>query len=41
MTSSFGALGFSHINKNAETTEADWTDPNLKGLSAYENQKDY
>ncbi len=39
MTSSFGALGFSHINKNTETTEADWTDPNLKGLSAYEKSK--
>lgn len=39
MTSSFGALGFSHTNKNTETTEADWTDPNLKGLSAYEKSK--
>ncbi|MVM29014.1 NAD-dependent epimerase/dehydratase family protein [Spirosoma sp. HMF4905] len=39
MTSSFGALGFSHTDKNTETTEADWTDPNLKGLSAYEKSK--
>lgn len=39
MTSSFGALGFSHTNKNTETTEADWTDPNLKGLSSYEKSK--
>jgi nucleoside-diphosphate-sugar epimerase len=39
MTSSFGAVGFSHTNKNTETTEADWTDPNLKGLSAYEKSK--
>lgn len=39
MTSSFGAVGFSHTDKNTETTEADWTDPNLKGLSAYEKSK--
>jgi len=39
MTSSFGALGFSHTDKNTETTEADWTDPNLKGLSTYEKSK--
>lgn len=39
MTSSFGALGFSHTDKNIETTEADWTDPNLKGLSIYEKSK--
>ena len=39
MTSSFGAIGFSHTDKNTETTEADWTDPNLKGLSAYEKSK--
>ncbi|MBC6113000.1 SDR family oxidoreductase [Pedobacter fastidiosus] len=39
MTSSFGAVGFSHTNKNTQTTEADWTDPNLKGLSTYEKSK--
>lgn len=39
MTSSFGAVGFSHTDKSTETTEADWTDPNLKGLSAYEKSK--
>lgn len=39
MTSSFGALGFSHTDKNTETTEDDWTDPNLKGLSVYEKSK--
>ena len=39
MTSSFGALGFSHTDKNTETTEADWTNPNLKGLSTYEKSK--
>ena len=39
MTSSFGALGFSHANKNTETTEADWTDLNLRGLSTYEKSK--
>ncbi len=39
MTSSFGAVGFSQTDKNRETTEADWTDPKLKGLSAYEKSK--
>ncbi|GAB3277498.1 aldehyde reductase [Larkinella harenae] len=39
MTSSFGAVGFSNKKRNAETTEADWTDPNEKGLSAYEKSK--
>lgn len=39
MTSNFGAVGFSQTNKNRETTEADWTDPNLKGLSVYEKSK--
>jgi nucleoside-diphosphate-sugar epimerase len=38
-TSSFGALGFSHKDKSTETTEADWTDTNEKGLSAYERSK--
>ena len=39
MTSSFGAVGFSNKIHNSETTEADWTDPNEKGLSAYEKIK--
>jgi nucleoside-diphosphate-sugar epimerase len=39
MTSSFGAVGFSNKKLNSETTEADWTDPNEKGLSAYEKSK--
>ncbi|WP_158796188.1 aldehyde reductase [Pedobacter sp. L105] len=39
LTSSFGALGFSNKNPNRLTTEADWTDPNEKGLSAYEKSK--
>lgn len=39
MTSNFGAVGFSQTNKNRKTTEADWTDPNLKGLSVYEKSK--
>jgi nucleoside-diphosphate-sugar epimerase len=39
MTSSFGAVGFSIKDQNKETTEANWTDPNEKGLSAYEKSK--
>lgn len=39
MTSSFGAVGFSNKKPAAETTEADWTDPNEKGLSLYEKSK--
>ncbi len=39
MTSSFGAVGFSNHKLNSETTEADWTDPHEKGLSAYEKSK--
>jgi nucleoside-diphosphate-sugar epimerase len=39
MTSSFGALGFSNKDRNTVTTEADWTNPNEKGLSAYEKSK--
>ena len=39
MTSSFGAVGFSNHNANTETTEADWTNPNEKGLSPYEKSK--
>lgn len=39
MTSNFGAVGFSQTNKNRETTEADWTDVQTKGLSVYERSK--
>lgn len=39
MTSSFGAAGFSQTDKTRATTEADWTDPALKGLSVYEKSK--
>ncbi|MGC7873271.1 SDR family oxidoreductase [Desulfosporosinus sp. SYSU MS00001] len=39
MTSNFGAVGFSNKNPNTTTTEEDWTDPNEKGLSAYEKSK--
>jgi len=39
MTSSFGALGFSNKDRNTITTEADWTNPNEKGLSIYEKSK--
>ena len=39
MTSNFGAVGFSHFDKKIETTEADWTDTNERGLSVYEKSK--
>ncbi len=39
MTSNFGAVGFSQTDKSRETTEEDWTDINLKGLSIYEKSK--
>ena len=39
MTSNFGAVGFSNKSSEHETTEADWTDPNEKGLSIYEKSK--
>lgn len=39
MTSNFGAVGFSKKDSNHVTTEADWTDPNEKGLSVYEKSK--
>ncbi len=39
MTSSFGAVGFSNTNRAKQTTEEDWTDPDQKALSAYENSK--
>ena len=39
LTSSFGAVGFSQTDSRTATTEAAWTDPALKGLSAYEKSK--
>ncbi len=39
MTSNFGAVGFSKKDPKMATTEADWTDPNEKGLSVYEKSK--
>lgn len=39
MTSNFGAVGFSNKNPNTATTEANWTNPNEKGLSVYEKSK--
>ena len=39
MTANFGAIGFSNHDQTSITTEADWTDPNEKGLSAYEKFK--
>ncbi|PUZ21563.1 Nucleoside-diphosphate-sugar epimerase [Chitinophaga costaii] len=39
MTSNFGAVGFSQTDKSRATTEEDWTDTNLKGLSIYEKSK--
>ena len=38
MTANLGAIGFSN-HSNHPTTEADWTDPNEPGLSAYERSK--
>ncbi len=39
MTSNFGAVGFSNMDKTTITTEENWTDENMKGLSAYEKSK--
>jgi nucleoside-diphosphate-sugar epimerase len=39
MTSNFGAVGFSNKNPKIVTTEANWTNPNEKGLSVYEKSK--
>ncbi len=39
MTSNFGAVGFSQTDKIRETTEADWTDTTVNGLSVYEKSK--
>jgi nucleoside-diphosphate-sugar epimerase len=39
MTSNFGAVGYSHKDKNTLITEESWTDPNEKGLSPYNRSK--
>ncbi|WDF82126.1 NAD-dependent epimerase/dehydratase family protein [Lacticaseibacillus pabuli] len=39
MTGNFGAVGFSNLDPNRTTTEADWTDPDQPGLSLYERSK--
>ena len=39
MTSSFGAVGYSNKDHDTETTEANWTDSNEKGLSPYDKSK--
>jgi nucleoside-diphosphate-sugar epimerase len=39
MTSNFGAVGYSVKDPNEIITEKNWTDPNEKGLSAYNKSK--
>lgn len=39
MTSNFGAVGYSHKDKNTIITEESWTNPNEKGLSIYNKSK--
>lgn len=39
MTSNFGAVGYSHTDTTKIITEECWTDPNEKGLSAYNKSK--
>jgi nucleoside-diphosphate-sugar epimerase len=39
MTSNFGAVGYSHKDTTKIITEECWTDPNEKGLSAYNRSK--
>lgn len=39
MTSNFGAVGYSHRDFDRPITEESWTDPNEKGLSAYNKSK--
>lgn len=39
MTSNFGAVGYSHKDKNTIITEESWTNPNEKGLSTYNKSK--
>jgi len=39
MTSNFGAVGYSHKDKSKLITEESWTNPDEKGLSAYNKSK--
>ncbi|MCE1253460.1 MAG: aldehyde reductase [Anaerolineae bacterium] len=39
LTSNFGAVGYSHKDKSTLITEAEWTNPEEKGLSAYNKSK--
>jgi nucleoside-diphosphate-sugar epimerase len=39
MTSNFGAVGYSHRDKNTAITEESWTDPDEPGLSSYNKSK--
>lgn len=39
MTSNFGAVGYSHKDKNTIITEESWTNPDEKGLSTYNKSK--
>ncbi|MBZ4187903.1 SDR family oxidoreductase [Niabella beijingensis] len=39
MTSNFGAVGYSHTDRNTLITEESWTSPDQKGLSAYNRSK--
>ncbi len=39
MTSNFGAVGYSHKDPSTIITEEDWTNPDEKGLSAYNKSK--
>ncbi len=39
MTSNFGAVGFSNMDKQVITTEEMWTSPDQEGLSIYEKSK--
>ena len=39
LTSSFGAVGYSHTDPNTLITEKEWTNPNDKSLSAYLKSK--
>jgi nucleoside-diphosphate-sugar epimerase len=39
MTSNFGAVGYSHTDTSKIITEESWTDPEEKGLSAYNKSK--
>jgi nucleoside-diphosphate-sugar epimerase len=39
ITSNFGAVGYSHKDKSKPITEESWTNPDEKGLSAYNKSK--